>query len=70
MLTTRGTPALHLNEPKLIIDGFNELIPDCLSQLVLFLDSLHLRLLKSKEQTKLFSSSGLYKQTNIKKIQK
>ena len=24
-MVLRGTPALHLNEPNLIIDGFNEL---------------------------------------------
>ena len=40
----RGTPALHLNEPKRIIYGSNELIADFLSQLLLFLDSLHPRL--------------------------
>ena len=27
-LEIRGTPALHLNEPKRIIDGFNGLIAD------------------------------------------
>ena len=31
-MAIRGTPAFHLNEPKLIIDGFNELIADFLSQ--------------------------------------
>ena len=36
---TRGTPALHLNEPTWIIDGFNELIVDFLFALVIFLDS-------------------------------
>ena len=40
----RGTQALHLNKPKLIIDGFNEIIADFLSQLVLFWDSNQPRL--------------------------
>ena len=41
---TRGTPTLHLNEPKRIFDGSNELIEDFLSHLVFFLDSIHPRL--------------------------
>ena len=36
---TRGTPALHLNEPAWIIDEFNELIVDFPFALVIFLDS-------------------------------
>jgi len=54
IILRRGTSSLHLNEPKWIIDGFNEpkwiidgfneLIADFLSQLVLFLDSIHPRL--------------------------
>ena len=40
----RGTPALHLNEPTRITDGFNELRADFLSQLILFLDYIHPRL--------------------------
>ena len=43
-LETGGTPAVHLNEQKRIIDGFYELIADFHSHLVLFLDSLHPRL--------------------------
>ena len=31
-ISVRGTRALHLNEPKRIIDGFNEPIADFLSQ--------------------------------------
>ena len=37
--TGGGTPALHLDEPNWIIDGFNELILDFLSEIALFLDS-------------------------------
>ena len=43
----RGTQALHLNEPNWIIDGFNELIVDFLSQLALFLDPTQLQPLKN-----------------------
>ena len=38
-METKVTPVLHLNEHKRSIDGFNELMADFLSQLVLFLDS-------------------------------
>ena len=45
----RGTPALHLNEPTWIIDGFNELLVDFLFALVIFLDSTQPRPLKSSK---------------------
>ena len=49
-MAPRGTPALHLNEPNWIIDGFNELIVDFLSQLALFLDPTQLQPLKNPKQ--------------------
>ena len=49
MIEQRGTPALHLNEPTWIIDGFNELIVDFLFALVIFLDSTQPRPLKSSK---------------------
>ena len=49
-LSERGTPALHLNEPTWIIDGFNGLIVDFLSALVLFLDSSQPQPLKCPKQ--------------------
>jgi len=61
----RGTPALHLNEPNWIIDGFNELLVDFLSQLALFLDPTQLQPLKNPKQIHFF----WIKQTNIKEIQ-
>ena len=56
----RGTPALHLNEPIRIIDGFNELLVDILSHL--FYTSQALK----KSKTKILF---WYKQTNNEKIQ-
>ena len=61
----RGTPALHLNEPNWIIDGFNELIVDFLSQLGLFLDSTQPQPLKNPKQIHFF----WIKQTNINETQ-
>ena len=49
MDSTRGTSALHLNEPTCIIDGFNELKVDFLFALVIFLDSTQPRPLKSSK---------------------
>ena len=58
----RGTPALHLNEPNWIIDGFNELLVDFLLQLALFLDPTQPKPLKNPKQIHFF----WIKQTNIK----
>ena len=54
----RGTPALHLNEPTWIIDGFIELKVDFLFALVIFLNSTQPRPFKSSKSNN--GMSGKY----------
>ena len=61
----RGTPALHLNEPTWIIDGFYELIVDFLFALVLFLDSTHPQPLKGPKHPFCLGQTNEFQENTI-----